>query len=43
MKKSISHAIVIIHYLSVGSPLTPRVADPLSLATIADTIMVEVE
>lgn len=32
-----------IHYLSVGIPLTTRVVDPLSLATVADSIMVEVE
>ena len=32
-----------IHYLSVGTPLTTRVVDPLSLATIADSIMVEVK
>jgi hypothetical protein len=43
MKRSIRHTITIIHYLSVGIPLTTRVVDPLSLATIADSIMVEVE
>ena len=43
LKQSICHVIAIIHHLSVGTPLTTRVVDPLSLATIADSIMVEVE
>ena len=43
MKQPICRVITIIHYLSVEIPLTTRVVDPLSLATVADSIMVEVE
>ena len=47
LKQSICHAIILtsakIIIFSVWYAITPRVVDPLSLATIADSIMVEVE
>ena len=42
MKQSFCHTTTIIHYLSVGISLTTRVVDPLSLATVADSIMISV-